>query len=91
MSEFLDPSFQTTLKEQLADANIDITVTFTKVDGSTRIMHATLAPNLITESAADAAKAPRKPNPDVCVVWDKDVGQWRSFRWDSIREISFTG
>jgi hypothetical protein len=32
----------------------------------------------------------RKPNPEVCVVWDITQSAWRSFRWDRLRRIQAT-
>ena len=62
------------------------TITFTKVDGTNRVMRCTLHPDylpVIVES-----KTPRKQNPDVISVWDLDVGGWRSFRVDSVQRVT---
>ena len=35
-------------------------------------------------------KKEKKTNEDVCPVFDLDAQGWRSFRWDSIKSVSFT-
>lgn len=70
-------------------------VIFTKVDGSNRILNCTLnrfvvpPPPVLTEEeqAKKDAKKPRKVNPDVCAVWDVDLKEWRSFRYDSVVSV----
>ena len=37
-----------------------------------------------------AVKKEKKTNEDVCPVFDLDAQGWRSFRWDSIKSVSFT-
>lgn len=60
-------------------------ITFTKSDGSSRIMKCTLNEEFIPKF--EKSENPRKPNPDVCPVWDMENQAWRSFRWDSITKI----
>jgi len=82
-----------------------VTVTFTKKDGSERAMECTLAPSLVpedpivesvhltnTDNPIDfpAPKKERKVNDDVCPVYDLGSKAWRSFRWDSIKHVTFT-
>lgn len=63
-------------------------VTFTKKDGTTRVMYCTLMETLITSSAMnDLAK--RVPNPDVVSAWDLEKSAWRSFRVDSVQKINY--
>ena len=61
-------------------------VTFTKVDGSQRIMPCTLDPAIIPPAPApkvlvegETARV-RKTNPDNLSVWCTDKQEWRSFR-----------
>jgi hypothetical protein len=63
-----------------------INITFTKVDGSTRNMKATLSDNEIpaTSSSNTALKAPKAYQ----AVWDTEASGWRSFKWDSIKEVN---
>jgi WYL domain-containing protein len=67
-----------------------VSVTFTKVSGTVRMMNATLndeyLPALVKEDTTDAPK--RVHNDDVCVVWSVDDNGWRSFRWDSLTDWS---
>lgn len=65
------------------------TVTFTKADGETRRMQCTLQDTVIPTPVVAEGTAKKKPNPDVCVVWDINQSAWRSFRWDRITEINF--
>lgn len=77
------------LREMLSDSEVD--VTFIKVDGSKRVMRATL----------DGGRIPQNPEPHVqkkaakeaeraLAVWDVRNNGWRSFRWDSILEVNGT-
>lgn len=63
-------------------------VTFTKKNGEERIMSCTLNEEFLPEQVAlEELTNTRKGNPDVLAVWDTDIGAWRSFRWDSIKEF----
>jgi len=78
-----------------------VTVTFTKKDGTERVMECTTAPSLIpvdlteekhytnTDSPVNfpAPKRERKVNEDVCPVFDLESKHWKSFRWDSIKQV----
>jgi hypothetical protein len=73
-----------------------VMVEFKKADGSIRVMNCTLSDlhgakytqTPVVENAAKEPKA-KKPNEDVCVVWDIDAGAWRSFRWDRLIRIDY--
>jgi hypothetical protein len=69
----------------------DATVTFTKKDGTQRIMRCTLRPEalpeIITESTRTSTE--RRESDSTIAVWDLDLGAWRSFRLDSVVDISF--
>lgn len=75
-----------------------VTVTFTKKDGSERVMECTTSPSLVpeepvhytnTDNPVDfpAPKRERKVNEDVCPVYDLESKAWKSFRWDSIKQV----
>lgn len=70
-----------TFKDQLNEAlsKGQATVTFTKKDGSTRTMKCTAQDGVIpaTTSTRDVA--------GVKTVYDLDLNEWRSFRWDSVK------
>jgi len=65
-------------------------VTFTKSDGTKRIMRCPLKeeflPEMVSEDDQSEKKA-RKVNLDVLPVWDLDKKSWRSFRIDSLRKL----
>jgi hypothetical protein len=76
----------------------EITIEFVKSDGSMRTMRCTLSPELIKDAANKTrsidglprAKRPPSSNPETQVIWDLDQEQWRSFRYDRLRKISFS-
>lgn len=64
-------------------------VLFTKANGEDRLMHCTLNESILPEQIdIEEAIQKKKPNPNAVAVWDTEVGGWRSFRWDSIKEFS---
>jgi hypothetical protein len=69
-----------------------VTVTFTKKDGTERVMKCTTNPTyiLFKEPALVESKKEKKTNEDVMPVYDMEAGHWKSFRWDSIKSVSFT-
>ncbi len=66
-----------------------VTITFTKVDGSKRVMKATLKDDLIDYEPKDSkdTEKVRKENKDILSVWDIDANGWRSFRLDSLIRV----
>jgi len=63
-------------------------ITFIKKDGTIREMEATLNEEFLPKQTdIEEHIQKRKPNPDVCSVWDVDVEGWRSFRWDSLKIV----
>jgi hypothetical protein len=80
-----------------------VEVQFVKSDGDLRVMKCTLSHTLIPESPVKAVLAgpvdgivpeSRKPRkePDVhsVRVYDLDIGEWRSFRFDRLRSVTVT-
>ena len=69
-----------------------VTVTFTKKDGTERIMKCTTNPTYIMfkEPESVESKREKKINEDVMPVYDIEAGHWKSFRWDSIKQVTFT-
>ena len=74
-----------------------LSVTFTKKDGTERVMECTTAPSLVPVDLkeervhnTDMPKKERKVNEDVCPVYDLESKHWKSFRWDSIKRVEFT-
>ena len=58
-------------------------ITFNKICGEERVMHCTLHETMIPETSIDN----KKINNEVLPVWDIDIGAWRSFRLDSVKNV----
>lgn len=80
-----------------------VTVIFTKKDGTERVMECTTNSSLVpiveeklhvtnTDNPIDfpKPKKEKKVNDDVMPVYDLESKSWRSFRWDSIKQVRFT-
>jgi hypothetical protein len=71
-----------------------VVVEFIKADGSTRAMVCTLneenGAKYVVNENQEASANKKKPNDDVCAVWDCEQGAWRSFRWDRLKRIEFS-
>jgi len=66
-------------------------VTFTKVNGDTRIMSCTLDPKVVPAATKEdllSQKAVRQVNEEVIPVWDVKAEGWRSFRVDRVTEFN---
>ena len=92
---FNDEAGREWLRELLSESVVK--VIFTKKDGSERVMNCTLSENLIpkapihvtnTNNPIDFPKT-RKISTEVQAVFDVEAQSWRSFRWDSIKQINF--
>lgn len=59
-------------------------ITFNKVSGEERVMHCTLHETFVPETSVNS----KKNNDEVLPVWDVDIGAWRSFRLDTITNVS---
>lgn len=70
-----------------------VKVTFTKKDGSDRVLTCTLnsglIPQKVTESEAVEGKPERVKSVESLAVYDVENQGWRSFRWDSIKSVDF--
>jgi hypothetical protein len=68
-----------------------VNICFIKSDGTERWLHGSLHPDLIPEDKLQKEEAStRKRSEEAQIVWDIDKQDWRSFRWDSIKEFSFS-
>jgi hypothetical protein len=65
-------------------------VTFTKKDGSERVMKCTLQTNFIPESYIPKGTG-HKVSEDILSVFDVEASGWRSFRWDSVKTFTLLG
>ena len=68
----------------------DLKITFTKTDGTERVMKCTLASSLIPISEQTTGESKRKHSDTVQPVYDLEAGGWRSFRWDSLQSFAFS-
>ena len=66
----------------------DLKVVFTKADGSERELHCTLKEDEIPEEKRPKSTG-RKQSEDAIAVFDLELCEWRSFRYDSLKEIIF--
>jgi hypothetical protein len=64
-----------------------IEITFTKKDGSERVMKATLLPQYLPVITEETKKSTKIVNPELVNCWDTEKSAWRSFRVDSIVQI----
>lgn len=64
-------------------------ITFTKKDGTERVMNCTLRPDLLPVQELKENKSPRKQNDSVMSVFDIDSNGWRSFTVNSVKSVSF--
>jgi len=88
------PEFKTWLKGLLVDEHAkNLCVVFTKKDGSERELFCTLV-----ESRIPSAKLPkvqedgtntRNFSDESARVFDTEKQEWRSFRWDSVKQVRF--
>jgi len=68
-----------------------ITVTFTKVDGSERVMKCTLLSEYVPtdiNSASNQVLLQESGNDSNISVWDVEANGWRSFRVSSVKSVS---
>ena len=63
-----------------------VEVTFTKKDGTERVMNCTLLEDYLPETTG----AGRSAGSDALAVFDVDAEGWRSFRWDSIKAVKLS-
>lgn len=86
-----DPEFQTWLKGLLHDEIVtDLCVTFTKKDGTDREMRCTLAEGRIPTEKQPKETQVASTGGSALRVFDTDKQEWRSFRWDSIKQVAFS-
>jgi len=69
--------------------NTKVAITFTKKDGTERVMQCTLKPNLLPKKEIKEDKAPRKQSENTIAVYDLEANAWRSFTIKSVKCVSF--
>ena len=65
-----------------------VTITFTKKDGTERVMNCTLQPELLPTVELKENKVERKKSENTMAVYDLDAKGWRSFTLKSVTHIS---
>lgn len=87
-----DPEFQTWLKGLLHDDIVqDLCIMFTKKDGTEREMRCTLSESRIpADKQPKESTASSQTSGSALRVFDTEKQEWRSFRWDSIKQVTFT-
>ena len=71
----------------------EVTVTFTKKDGTERVMLCTTSSDIVPQEPIVEGAEPKrekKVNEDVMPVYDVESKHWKSFRWDSIKNVKIT-
>jgi hypothetical protein len=66
----------------------EVTIFFTKKDGTERKMRCTLSENKIPTEKMPKNSGKTKSE-DALAVFDVKKSDWRSFRWDSVKKIEF--
>lgn len=84
-----DPEFQNWVKGLLHDTNVkNLCITFTKSDGTDRNLYCTLIASNIPED-----KTPKGTGREALAttqrVFDVEKQEWRSFKWDAVKVVSF--
>lgn len=66
-----------------------VTVTFTKKDGTERVMKCTLNPDMLPPQVVTENKQERKTPEHSMVVFDMDLKEWRSFVVKNVKRVEF--
>jgi hypothetical protein len=88
------PEFKTWLKEILHnDSTKNLCVVFTKKDGAERELYCTLSSSKIPADkqakASESGTTARPFSEEAIRVFDTEKQEWRSFRWDSVKQVRF--
>ena len=70
--------------------NQELTITFTKKDGTDRVMRCTLDPNKLPIQENTNTNSIRKVSTETMSVFDLDAQGWRSFTKKAVKSIDFT-
>lgn len=65
------------------------TITFTKKDGTERVMNCTLRGDMLPVVEIKEDKTPRKQNDNILSVYDLDAKGWRSFTVNAVKRVQF--
>lgn len=67
-----------------------VTVTFTKKDGTERVMKCTLDPKELPPQLVNESKSERKKSDNTIAVYDLEAKGWRSFTIKSVKRVELT-
>ncbi len=65
-------------------------VTFTKSDGTDRVMKCTLVPEQLPKVEIKEGAKPRKESTTSMRVFDLEKNEWRSFTIKKVKQVNFT-
>ena len=85
MTELIDVTTKSVLPELLKTCVV--TVTFTKKDGTERVMKCTLKPDLLPPQVVNEDKPAKKKSETSIAVYDLEISAWRSITYDSVSSI----
>ena len=68
----------------------ELTITFTKKDGTERVMRCTLDPNKLPVQEISESNTKRKVSNETMAVFDLDAQGWRSFTKTAVKCVDFT-
>lgn len=81
---------KTYVKGLLLDENLsEVCITFTKKDGTERILKCTLIESRIPENKRPKSSSNSVSSDEAIRVFDVENQDWRSFRWDSVKTFGF--
>lgn len=86
-AELTHPNFKSWLKGLLHET--ELTVTFFKTSGEERTMRCTLDDSKIPSDKQPKGTSTKKVSDSTISVYDLDKEDWRSFRFESIKEFDF--
>lgn len=65
-------------------------ITFTKTDGSARVLKCTLQSHVLPVMEVVEGKISKPENPDTLAVWDLENNGWRSFKIASVISVNYS-
>jgi hypothetical protein len=65
------------------------TITFTKKDGTERVMNCTLRSDMLPAVEIKEDATPRKQNDSIISAYDLDAKGWRSFTVSAVKRVEF--
>lgn len=85
MTELVEVTTKSVLPELLKTCVV--TVTFTKKDGTERVMKCTLRPDLLPPQVVNEDKPAKKKSETSIAVYDLEINAWRSITYDTVSII----